>query len=144
VGSLQDIVAASGAHARAAVMLFTLLAFVGLMLALSGLYAVTSFAVERRTREFGIRKAIGARTGDVLGSVLWDALRNALVGIVAGVILIAAFAGSLQDILYQTTALDPLTFGAAVLVIVICTLLAALVPATRAVSIQPARALRYE
>jgi predicted permease len=144
VRSLQDIVATNGAHARFAVMLFIVLAFVGLILALSGLYAVTSYAVERRTREFGIRRAIGARTLNVLGNVLSEALLNALAGISIGVLLVTVSAGALQSLLYQTAALDPLTFGAAIVLLVTCASIAAIVPAVRAIRIQPARALRYE
>jgi predicted permease len=144
VRSLDDIVAFSSAHARAATMLFIVLAFVGLMLALSGLYAITSFGVERRTREFGIRRAVGARSANVLGNVLREALLNAGGGIAIGIVLVALFARWLDTVLYQTSPLDPLTFGAAVLLLVACALFAALAPAMRAIRIQPARALRYE
>jgi putative ABC transport system permease protein len=144
IRSLTDIVASNGAHARFAAMLFAVLALAGLVLSLSGLYAVTSYAVERRTREFGIRRAIGARASNVLANVMSEALMNALAGISAGIVLIALSAGALQTLLYQTPALDPLTFAAAVVLLVFCATLAALVPAGRAIRIEPARALRHE
>ena len=144
VRSLQDIVAANGAHARFALMLFIVLAFVGLILSLSGLHAVTSYVVERRTREFGIRRALGARSRNVLRDVLSEALLNTLAGIFIGALLIALCAAALQKMLYQTAALDPLAFAPAISLLLTCACVAALVPALRATRIQPARALRYE
>jgi putative ABC transport system permease protein len=129
---------------RAAAMLFSALAVLALLLALAGIYAVSAYAVQQRTQEFGIRKAIGARDSTVLGGVIVDALGFAAIGIVIGTILAAVCTRYLSSLLFQTSPLDPLTFGVVAALIVACTVLAALVPALRATRIHPASALRYE
>jgi putative ABC transport system permease protein len=129
---------------HAAALLFGVLAAVALLLALAGIYAVTAYSVSQRTQEFGVRKAIGASDGNVVGGVIADALRQAAVGIALGLAVAAACAQLLKPLLFQTSAFDPLTYVAVVALILGCVLCAALVPAIRATRVQPARALRYE
>jgi ABC-type antimicrobial peptide transport system permease subunit len=107
-------------------------------------YAVTAYSVEQQTRDFGIRRALGARDGHVTVTVLGSVGRYAALGAGIGVIL-AALAGRLMStLLFQVSPLDSLTYLAAVAVVLACAILAALVPAMRAVRINPVQALRYE
>ena len=142
--SYDTLFAQDAGRWRAAAMLFSTLAVIALILALAGIYAVSAYAVQQRTQEFGIRKAIGARDRAVLGGVLLDALRFAAAGIVLGALLAAMCTRYLNSLLFETSPLDPVTFTFVVALIVACTVLAALIPALRATRIQPASALRYE
>jgi putative ABC transport system permease protein len=129
---------------QAAALLFGVLAGVALLLALAGIYAVTAYSVSQRTQEFGIRKAIGANDGSILGGVIADALKQAAVGIALGLALALACTQLLQPLLFQTSVFDPFTYLAVVALVVACAVCAALVPAIRATRVQPANALRYE
>jgi putative ABC transport system permease protein len=125
---------------------FVLTAFAGLALLLAavGLYGVMSYLVEQRTRELGIRLAIGARPSRVVGLVLGGGLKLVSVGIGLGLGL--AFLGSkyLARILFGVSATDPVTFLVVPLVLLTVALTACAVPAVRAASIDPLRALRQE
>jgi ABC-type antimicrobial peptide transport system permease subunit len=125
-------------------MFFIGFAFIALVLALAGIYSVTAFAVAARTREFGVRKAIGASDARLMGHVLSNAAVQAAIGSVGGVVLLAACSQLLASLLYETSPLDLPTFAGILGVILACTLLAAVVPAVRATRIPPALALRYE
>jgi len=120
------------------------LAFIGFVLAIAGIYAVTSYGVALRTHELGIRVALGAPAPRILRDVLARVLRTAAIGILAGVVLAAVAAHALATQLYRTPPLDPLTFGAVVAVIVIAAAAAALLPAQRATRVDPIVALRQE
>ncbi len=120
------------------------LAFIGFVLAIAGIYAVTSYGVALRAHELGIRVALGAPAPEILRDVLVRVLRTAAIGILAGVVLAAFAAQALATQLYRTAALDPLTFGAVVGVIVIATSAAALLPAQRATRVDPMVSLRQE
>jgi putative ABC transport system permease protein len=119
-------------------------AIVALVLALAGVYSVTAFSVAARTREFGVRKAIGASDGRVMRGVLSATLVQAAIGSVAGIILTAACARLLSGLLYETSALDAGMFAIILALVLGCAVAAALVPAVRATRIAPAQALRYE
>lgn len=129
---------------EAAAVLFGVLALVALVLALAGIYAVTAYSVAQRTQEFGVRKAIGATDSRVLRAVIFDALRQAAIGVALGIALAALCTRALEPLLFQTSPFDPLTYAGVVMLIVGCTLFAALIPALRATQVQPAQALRYE
>lgn len=129
---------------HAAALLFGVLAGVALLLALAGIYAVTAYSVSQRTQEFGVRKAIGASDGHVVGGVVAEAIKHAAIGIALGLAVAAACTQLLRPLLFQTSAFDPLTYVTVVGLILACALCAALVPAIRATRVQPARALRYE
>lgn len=113
------------------------LAFIGFMLAIAGIYAVTSYGVALRTHELGIRVALGAPAPRILRDVLARVLRTAAIGILAGVVLAAFAARALATQLYRTPPLDPLTFGVVVAVIVVAAAAAALLPAERATRVDP-------
>jgi ABC-type antimicrobial peptide transport system permease subunit len=124
--------------------LFGFFGLVALLLACVGLYATLSYALGRRTREIGIRMALGAGQGRVLGSVLLETVVLALVGLAAGTAL--AFAGGrfVRSLLFEVTPVDPPTLAAAVIVMLAVTLVAGYLPARRASRLDPLRALRAE
>jgi ABC-type antimicrobial peptide transport system permease subunit len=113
-------------------------------LAAVGLYGVVSYAVGRRTREIGVRVALGAGRGDVLRMVLGGALRLGLVGVALGLGLAFGAAPLLSSVLPGGSGRDPLVFGVAPAVLLAVVLLASLVPARRAARVEPRVALRSE
>jgi predicted permease len=115
-----------------------------LLLAAVGLYGLVAWSVSRRTREIGIRMALGARPAHVLALVLGQGLRLAVVGIAAGTLMAAGVAQLLRSLLYGVSAFDPAAYGVAALVLLAVAAAANAVPAWRASRIHPMRALRYE
>ena len=117
-------------------------AVIGLLLAVIGVYGVLSFEVSRRTREIGIRSALGASGARIAGNTLTDAAKLTAMGVAVGV-LAAAFATKLiGSLLYTTSPRDPLVYGAVVACIVVVSLIAAYLPARRAVRVDPVVALK--
>jgi ABC-type antimicrobial peptide transport system permease subunit len=124
--------------------LFATIAVLGLALAAAGIYALVYYTVSERTREIGIRVALGAETGQVLRFVMQQAMIRVGAGLVLGLgaaIVVARLTGSL---LYGVGPADPLTFGAGSLLLVGAALLASYLPARRATRVDPLVALRYE
>jgi predicted permease len=116
----------------------------GLMLAIVGLYGVVSYFVARRTHEIGIRVALGAQQRDVLRLVLGQGLRLMAIGLVLGLGAALALTRFLASLLYGVSATDALTFVVVPLILAATTLLAAFIPARRAMKVDPMVALRYE
>jgi len=115
-----------------------------LVLACVGLYGVTAYSVARRTGEIGIRMALGANRGNVLGLVLRGALLQLGLGLLGGVPLALAGGRLAASQLYGVKSYDPLILGAATAILALCALFAGFVPARRAASIEPMQALRTE
>lgn len=124
--------------------LFSLFAGLALVLAALGLYGLVAYSVAQRTREFGIRIALGAQAGDVLRLVVGQGAKFTAVGLIGGLMAAAAVARLMQALLFRTTAYDPLVFGVVVLVLGVIASLAAFVPALRATKADPVSALRSE
>jgi ABC-type antimicrobial peptide transport system permease subunit len=122
-------------------MFFGLLA---VLLAATGLYGALSYTVSRRTSEVGIRMALGAQRGQGLRMVLRESLIICLVGLAVGTPLAIICSRLLRSMLFGVLPGDALTFAAALLGVTIVALLASVLPARRASSIQPMTALRYE
>jgi len=114
------------------------------LLAVMGIYGVMSFYVNQRTREIGIRVALGARSADVLNLVVRLALKLALLGIAAGALLALGVTRLLATFLYNVKPSDPLTYSAVALTLIAVALLAAFLPARRATQVDPLTALRHE
>ncbi len=120
------------------------LGIVGLVLAAIGIYGVTAYAVSRRTREIGIRVALGADEGRVLRLVLRQGLILAAIGVGIGVVLAGIGSTLVESLLYGVRGLDPVTFLGASVLFALVTLVATYIPARRAVRIDPVSALRAE
>jgi putative ABC transport system permease protein len=144
VKPLRQIVADSIALKRLALMLLVVFAVVAVLLAGSGIYGVMAYAVTQRTREIGIRVALGAPRGDVLRLVVRQGLKLALCGVALGLIVAFALTRLLKALLFGVSATDPLTFVGITLLLLVVALVAALVPAWRATKIDPLAALRHE
>lgn len=144
VKSYQQIFSKDTGNAQAAAMLFGVLASLALLLALAGTYALTSYGVEQRTRELGIRKALGANDEAIITNILIGTLRVSCLGIGIGIVVAALCARLLMPILFQTSPFDPVTFVGVAALVTVCSVFAALVPAIRATRVHPAVALRYE
>jgi predicted permease len=115
-----------------------------LILAAVGLYGVLSYSVSLRTREIGIRMALGAPTKGVVGLVVWQGMRMVLLGGLVGLGVALALTRFLRSLLYEVEATDPLTFAGVALVLALAALLASYLPARRAAKVDPVVALRCE
>jgi ABC-type antimicrobial peptide transport system permease subunit len=117
---------------------------IAMALAGVGLYGVISYSVARRTREIGLRMALGAGRRAVLGLVMRQGLSVTGLGLVAGCLLSAAAMRAVAGALYGVTAADPLAWGVAAAVLIGVSALASLVPALRAAGVHPSAAIRVE
>lgn len=127
---------------RFTMLLFAAFAGLALLLATIGLYGVISYSVSQRTREIGVRIALGAAERSVLGMVLGQGLRLTVAGVVLGLLGAAAATRAMTGMLYQVSPLDPLTFGLVAVGLVAVALFAAWLPARRAMRVDPVVALR--
>jgi ABC-type antimicrobial peptide transport system permease subunit len=125
-------------------VLFVTIAFAGtaLVLATLGVYSVISYLVTQRTREIGVRVALGAQRGDVLGLILWEGVRLAIIGLVIGVVASLLLTRLLRGLVFGVSTTDPLAFGIVVLTLAIVALLAAYLPGRRAARVDPMDVLR--
>jgi putative ABC transport system permease protein len=144
VRTLENVFDDSLARQRLSMTLLTVFAGLALLLAVVGLYGVIALSVGRRTREIGVRMALGARPADVIRLVVGEGLRMTTIGIVAG--LIGAFAVSrvLDAMLFGVTATDLPVYVVAAVSVLIITLSATFIPARRATLVDPTSALRAE
>jgi predicted permease len=129
---------------RTVAQLTGLFGLLALVLAAVGLYGVTAYSVERRTSEIGVRIALGANRARVIGIVLRGAFLQILIGLVIGIPVSIACARLIASKLYQVKGWDPLVLGGSVIALALCALVASIVPARRAASINPVTALRVE
>ncbi|MGH9371488.1 MAG: ABC transporter permease, partial [Vicinamibacterales bacterium] len=129
---------------RIAAFLSAGVGLVALLLAAIGIYGVTAYSVIRRTREIGIRVAMGAQRADVLGMVLRQGMSLVLIGAVIGLLLASVGTRLFVALLFGVPPLDPVTFGGAVILFAVVGLTACYVPARRATGINAVEALRYE
>jgi predicted permease len=139
----EEIEQRTSGHATDAKLIGTL-SLIGMALASIGLYGIVAFTARRRTRELGIRMALGARSRDILRMVMGQGLRLSLIGLGLGLIGSSILSHILRALLLGFGPLDPLTFAGSFLVVMGTALLASYVPARRAARIDPMAALRYE
>ena len=116
----------------------------GMILAAVGLYGVIAYSVSRRSHEIGLRMALGAETGEVLKMVIRQGMVIAAIGVALGLAGGAAVSRVLSVALYGVNPIDPMSFGAAAILLLSVALLANYIPAKRATRIDPIIALRYE
>ena len=141
---LEEVVAGSIARQRMAMLLLSILSALALALAAIGVYGVIAYLAAQRTREIGVRMALGATRGDVLQLVLGQGMRIALVGIGAGIVAALWLTRLLSKMIYGVGATDPVTFGGVALLLTAVALLACYIPARRAMRIDPTSALRCD
>lgn len=144
VQPMSELVDASLQPARSTAVLVGAFAAAALLIAVIGVYGTLSYAAEQRRREFGVRMALGASGGRVLGLVLRQGVLLALAGIGIGLALTAFITRGFGALLYEVDPLDPLVFGAVAVLLLVVALSATAVPAWRAGRTQPMRVLREE
>jgi putative ABC transport system permease protein len=144
IRSMDDIVAATMSAPRFTGMLLGVFAGLALVLSAIGIYGVLSYVVSRRTREIGIRVAVGAGRRQVLRLVLGSGVALALVGIAIGLAAAAVFSKAMSTMLHDVKPLDPPTFVAVAVSLTAVAIAASLVPAWRATRVDPVRALKAE
>jgi putative ABC transport system permease protein len=142
--SMEEVLSGSIASRRFNAALLGTLAGLGLLLASVGIYGVLSYGVAQRTREFGIRMALGATGRDVLALVLHRGLTLLSAGLVAGTLAAFALTRLMAGLLFAVSPADPVTFASIVLFLGAVTVLACYFPALRATKVDPMVALRYE
>jgi putative ABC transport system permease protein len=140
--TMNDVVSTSAAPRRIPMLLMSAFAGVAMLLAMLGIYGVTSYYVSQRTHEIGVRMALGAQIADVLKLVLKQAMLLAVVGIGIGIAGAVAVTRSMTTLLFGVKPVDAITFVGVALVLAAVVFVACLVPARRAAKIDPLEALR--
>ena len=144
VATVGEMAAAAMRQPRFQMTLVGAFAVLALLLGAVGIFGVVSFATARRTRELGVRMALGAKGSDVKRLVIWETLRTVAVGITLGITAAAAGVRVLRGLVYGVSAADPLTFVAVPMVVTAVAVLAAAIPARRASRIDPITVLRAD
>jgi len=141
---MSQVVSATMSSSRFTGLLLSTFAAIALALSAIGIYGVLSYLVSRRTREIGIRLAIGAGRAEVLRLVLRSGMTLAFTGLVLGLIVAAVATSSMQALLYNVKPIDPGTFTAVAVLLSVVAVLASVVPAWRATRVNPVVALKTE
>jgi putative ABC transport system permease protein len=144
VQTIEEMIRDSISTRRFALTILIMFAVLALVLAVSGIYAVISYAVTQRTQEIGIRMALGAEAADVLRLVLGQFMRLTLAGVVLGLVAAYALTRLMTSLLFGVTPTDIATFVLVSIGLSLVALIACLVPARRATKVDPLVALRYE
>jgi predicted permease len=144
VTPMPAIVSGAASAARSVTLLFATFAALALILGIVGIYGVISFSVGQRTREIGVRMALGAQPRDVLNLVIRESLSLTLAGVSVGLAAAFAFTRFLGSLLYGVGATDPLNFAGVAGLFAIVAMVACYIPARRAMRVDPIVALRYE
>jgi ABC-type antimicrobial peptide transport system permease subunit len=144
VRTLQDIYEASLARTSFTLVVVAIAGMMALLLGIAGVYGVISYSVSQRTREIGIRVALGARTDEVTGMFVRQGVALAAIGVAIGVVAALAATRLMASLLFAVSPVDPLTYGGVAFALVAATALASYVPARRATHVDPVVALRAE
>ena len=144
IQTMDEVLDSVRSRPRFLTTLLGLFSSTALVLAAVGLYGVIAYSVTRRMTEFGIRMAMGAKAGDVLGLVIGQGLRLALVGVGAGAVGAFALTRLIQGLVFGISSFDTITFAAMAFLLIAVTVLACAIPARRATKVDPMVALRYE
>ncbi len=142
--TFQQVYSASLGSRKFNVILIGFFGVTALLLAAAGVFGVMAYSVSRRTREFGVRVALGATSSDVLRMVLGQGMRTILIGVAIGIVGSLALTRAVSSLLFGVTATDPVTFGGVTLLLITVALLACYIPARRATKVDPMVALRDE
>ena len=141
---MQDVVARSLTRDRFSVFVLGAFAGLALLLAAVGLYGVVAYFVTQRTKEIGVRIALGAEPAGIQRLVVVQSLRVVVIGIALGLVGALVLSGILRSLLYEVRPQDPMTLAAVAILLVAVALAAAFVPARRAARVDPVLALRAE
>ena len=144
VSTMEQLLSTSVARSRFSASLLTVFSFVALVMAAVGIYGVMSYSVLQRTHEIGVRMALGAQHFDVLKLVVKEGILLGVVGVAAGLAASFALTRLISSLLFEVTATDSATFAVVSVGLFLVTLIACYVPARRATSVDPLKALRYE
>jgi putative ABC transport system permease protein len=144
IKTMDDILAASVATRRISMLLLSGFAGLALLLAALGVYGLISYSIAQRTHEIGLRMALGATGRDVLKLVLRQGMSLVLVGVTLGLASAFALTRVMSSLLYEVSASDPVTFIGVALLLIAVALVACLIPARRAMKVDPMVALHYE
>jgi predicted permease len=144
IRSMQDQVANRLDQQRTVAQMTGLFGILALILAAVGLYGVTAYTVERRTSEIGVRMALGANRGNVIRLVLRGAFSQVLIGLLIGIPVSIGCSRLIAAQLYQVRGWDPLVLAVCIMALAVCAFFASIIPAQRAASINPVKALRTE
>jgi len=144
VNTIAQLVDKTTAQRRFNLLWLGAFAVLALVLATVGLYGLISFSTVQRTREFGVRMALGAQSSDVLKLVMREGISLALIGVALGLVAVAAASRLMKSLLFGVSSTDPLTFACVAVLLTLVALLACYLPARRATKIDPLVALRYE
>ena len=141
---LAQNVSDSIARRHFVLMLFTIFGGLAAFLTAAGVYGLLAHSVNARAREFGVRAAVGATSGELVSMILREAAALAIPGLIVGSVLFLGFSKVMKSFVYQLSPVDPTSILSAAIFVVILTLLAAWLPARRAAAVDPAIALRTE
>jgi putative ABC transport system permease protein len=141
-GTLDNLISRSFETRQVTLLVVTLFSVFALTLSVVGVYAILARLVSMRTREIGIRVAIGAQIADVIQLVFWQGLKIVSVGLVLGLVGALLFGKFLSSFLFEITSYDPVTIALVIIVLALAACLACLVPTVRAIRINPVTALR--
>ena len=144
VATMENLLAASAAERSFVLILFEAFGLVSLILAATGIYGVLSGSVTERTREIGVRSALGASRRDILALVLRQGMVLTAIGITLGLLGAVAASQAIAALLFGVSPLDPLTYFGVIALLGAVSMIACGVPAWRAAKIDPMKALRYE
>ena len=144
IDTMDHIVSEAVARQRFSMLLFAIFAALALVLAAVGIYGVMSYSVTQRTREIGIRMALGAQRTDVLKMTVKEGLKLVGLGLVIGVVMAFVLTRVMASLLFGISATDPVTFLSIGLVLLGVAMLASYIPALRATRVDPMVALRYQ
>ena len=142
--TMDEVIATDTRDASLQTILLGAFALLALVLAAIGLYGMMSYLVSRRTREIGIRMALGAQKSSVLGLIMRQGSKLTLIGLALGVLVALALTRSMSSVLYGVAPADPLTFLVVTFVLALVASAAHYLPARRAAKVDPMRALRHE
>jgi putative ABC transport system permease protein len=144
VRTMESLIGISMARARFNTLSLAIFAVLAMLLAGVGIYGVMGYSVAQRTREIGVRMALGARAADALWLVVRKGMSLAFAGVAIGLAASFALTRLMKTLLFGVSATDPLTFAGIPLLLALVALLACLIPARRAAKVDPMVALRYE